>query len=108
MAQERVAEMETEEVTIVQLSELRATVAKALREGKPVAILDGEERIAKVVFEETPDITPEEHLDELVRQGKATRGTGELPDDFFTRPRPKLDGGSALQQLLQDRRSKDW
>jgi antitoxin (DNA-binding transcriptional repressor) of toxin-antitoxin stability system len=44
-----------------------------------------------------------EHMEELIRQGKAHRGTGQLPDDFFTRPRPKLEGGSVLEQLLRDR-----
>ena len=43
------------------------------------------------------------HIDELVRQGKAHRGTGKLPDDFFTRPRPKFEEGSVLEQLLRDR-----
>jgi len=45
----------------------------------------------------------EAHIDELVRQGKARRGTGTLPDDFFTRPLPKFEGGSVLEQLLRDR-----
>jgi len=26
-----------------------------------------------------------------------------LPDDFFTRPRPKVQEGSVLEQLLRDR-----
>jgi len=43
------------------------------------------------------------HLEELVRQGKARRGTGTLPADFFTRSRPKFEGRSVLDQLLRDR-----
>jgi hypothetical protein len=43
------------------------------------------------------------HLEELVRQSKARRGTGTLPADFFTRSRPKFEGGSVLDQLLRDR-----
>ena len=46
-------------------------------------------------------------IDELVTQGKATRGGEKLPDWFFTIPRPKADG-SVLEQLLKDRRSKDY
>jgi hypothetical protein len=44
-----------------------------------------------------------QHLEKLIREGKAHRGTGKLADDFFTRPRPKFEGGSVLEQLLRDR-----
>ncbi len=46
----------------------------------------------------------ERHLDELVRQGKARRGTGTLPPDFLTRPLPKAKK-SVLEALLEDRNS---
>jgi hypothetical protein len=46
----------------------------------------------------------EMHFDELVRQGKAHRGTGTFPPDFFTRPLPKAKA-SVLEQLLEDRRN---
>jgi len=51
-----------------------------------------------------PDQTVlEAHIEDLIRQGKAHRGTGKLPEDFFTRPRPKFEEGSVLAQLLRDR-----
>ena len=46
-----------------------------------------------------------EHIEELIRQGKARRlGNGELPEDFFTRPLPKAKA-SVLEALLEDRRN---
>ena len=46
----------------------------------------------------------EERIDELARQGKVRKGTGTLPDDFFTRPLPEAES-SVLEQLLEDRRT---
>ncbi len=33
-----------------------------------------------------------------------TRGTGEIPDEFWTAPRPKDPEGRLLKALLEDRR----
>jgi len=44
------------------------------------------------------------HIDELVRQGKARRGTGTLPADFLTRALPAAKK-SVLEALLEDRHS---
>jgi len=108
-----------------QVSELKDRlddVIEAVRNGEAVEIWDGDTSLAELVPRSNGDsdsrresppndnraMHPEQaalyaHLDELVRQGKAHRGTGKLPDDFFTRPRPKLEEGSVLEQLLRDR-----
>jgi antitoxin (DNA-binding transcriptional repressor) of toxin-antitoxin stability system len=97
-----------------QVSELKEKldeVIEAVRNGETVEIREGAVSVAEVVpkaathpRQPTPDQTTlKAHLDELVRQGKAHRGTGRLPDDFFSRPRPKFEGGSVLDQLLRDR-----
>lgn len=85
----------------VQLSEL-GPVAEDVRNGEQVEVLDGERLIATV----TPiqEQTLEERIEELVRQGKARKGTGKLPADFLTRPLPKAKA-SVLEQLLEDRRT---
>lgn len=85
----------------VQLSELGA-LADDVRNGEAVEVRDGVRIVARLVpeMEETVD----EHIDALVRQGKARRGTGELPDDFFTRALPKAEA-SVLEQLLTDRQT---
>jgi antitoxin (DNA-binding transcriptional repressor) of toxin-antitoxin stability system len=98
-----------------QVSELKERldeVIEAVRNGETVEIKEGAATVAELVpkldthlKQPNPDQTAlEAHLDELVRQGKARRGTGTLPDDFFTRPLPKFEGGSVLDQLLRDRK----
>lgn len=89
----------------VQLSEL-GPVADEVRKGETVEVRDGEKVVAQLVpFHEKTD---EEWIDELARQGKVTKGTGKLPDWFFTEPLPKSESGSVLEQLLKDRKSRDW
>jgi antitoxin (DNA-binding transcriptional repressor) of toxin-antitoxin stability system len=46
----------------------------------------------------------EANIDKLVLEGKARKGTGKLPADFFTRPLPHAKK-SVLEQLLEDRRT---
>ena len=79
-------------------------LAEELKDGEPIELRDGGRVVARVV--PAKEQTIEERIDELVAQGKARRGTGKLPDDFFTRPLPDF-GGSVLEQLLRDRRSRD-
>jgi len=104
-----------------QVSELKDRldeVIEAVKNGETVEIQEGNTSLAAVVPLANGAPKPEPmprgtrrpdqtalyaHLDELVRQGKAHRGTGKLPDDFFTRPRPKFEEGSVLEQLLRDR-----
>ena len=115
-----------------EMKERWTEVLEAVKNGETVQIREGEKPVAEVsppvqavprdtspfpdwFFEERPpkfdgrvashpdQAALKAHIDELVRQGKARRGTGKLPDDFFTRPRPKLEGGSVLDQLLRDR-----
>ena len=71
-----------------------------LKSGEEIELRDGDRAVAKVV----PVQTLEERIDELARQGKVRKGTGKLPDDFFTRPLPKAKA-SVLEQLLEDRRT---
>jgi antitoxin (DNA-binding transcriptional repressor) of toxin-antitoxin stability system len=85
----------------VQLSEL-GTMAEDVLDGETIEIRQGERVVAML----TPirEQSFEERIEELVRQGKAKRGTGKLPPDFLTRPLPKAER-SVLEQLLEDRRS---
>lgn len=88
---------------IVQLSELGA-LADDVRNGETIEIVDGEKHVARLI----PDQTAlKEHLDQMVAEGKMHRGTGKLPDDFFTRPRPKFKE-SILEALLKEREESPW
>jgi antitoxin (DNA-binding transcriptional repressor) of toxin-antitoxin stability system len=73
-----------------------------LKSGEEIELRENGRIVAKVLPVEQQ--TPEERIDELARQGKVRKGTGTLPDDFFTRPLPKAES-SILEQLLEDRRT---
>ena len=45
----------------------------------------------------------EDHLNELERKGHIKRGTGTLPDWFWTLPRPKDPEASVRRALYEDR-----
>src|ERR1700756_3236745 len=86
-----------------QVSELRERLdegIEAVKNGETVEIREGAASIAQMVPENVHASSPrsnpdqstlEAHLNDLIRQGGAFRGTGKLPDDFLTRPRPKID-----------------
>jgi antitoxin (DNA-binding transcriptional repressor) of toxin-antitoxin stability system len=97
-----------------QVSELKDRldeVIEAVKNGETVEIQEGAARIARVVpnaavvssASSADQDRVRQHLEKMIREGKAHRGTGKLPDDFFTRPRPKFQEGSVLEQLLRDR-----
>ena len=69
-----------------------------LKSGEEIELRDGGRAVAKVV----PVQKLEERIEDLIAQGKARRGTGKLPDDFFTRPRPR-PAKSVLEALLEER-----
>lgn len=90
----------------VQLSEL-GPLACEVRNGETVEVRDGNRVVANLVPVPQP-YSVEAYIDELVAQGKATKGTGVLPDWFFTDPLPVSESGSVLEQLLEGRRSREW
>ncbi len=73
-----------------------------LKSGEEIELTEGGRAVATVVPIQHQTI--EERIDDLARQGKVKKGTGKLPDDFFTRPLPKAEA-SVLEQLLEDRRT---
>ena len=85
----------------VQLCEL-GSLAADVKNGEMIEVRDGENLVAKII--PCHEQTIEKRIDELVRQGKAKKGTGTLPADFLTRPRPRAKK-SVLEQLLEDRRT---
>lgn len=87
----------------VQLAEL-ADAAEEIRNGERVLIRDGDKLIAEIAPVDAQRMQ-EEHIEKLVREGKATRnGTGRLSDEFFTLPLAKARA-SVLEALLEERRS---
>jgi len=85
----------------VSLSEI-GPLAEMLRHGVVQIVDDDCQTIAEVIPSELPPAregqTLEERLDVLVEFGRARRGTGNVPEDFFSIPR-----GRPLPALLADR-----
>ena len=80
-----------------QVSELKERldeVIEAVRNGETVEIRDGVSAIAQFR-------PPEQGL-------KAPVDTSPFPDWFFEERPPKFEGGSVLQQLLDDRKESPW
>jgi antitoxin (DNA-binding transcriptional repressor) of toxin-antitoxin stability system len=100
----------TRRMRTAQVSELKdrwSEVIEAVRNGETVEIRDGDATLAEIVpaHGSRPDPTSlSAHLDQLVREGKAHRGTDTLPADFLTRPLPEPKR-SVLEALLEDRHS---
>jgi hypothetical protein len=84
----------------VQLSEL-GPLADEIRKGEKIDVLDGDKHVASI---EPYQAALKAHIDRLVAEGKAWRGTGKIPDDFFERPLIKAKK-SVLEALLEERES---
>ncbi|HEX2831439.1 MAG TPA: hypothetical protein VHW00_00400 [Thermoanaerobaculia bacterium] len=91
-------------------------LAAELQAGETIELVSEGRTVARVepVRERRPlptdrPPTDDEILDDLVARGLVTkRGSGNWPDWFFTRERPTSPDGSVLEQLLADRKSRDW
>jgi antitoxin (DNA-binding transcriptional repressor) of toxin-antitoxin stability system len=80
-----------------QVSELKERldeVIEAVRNGETVEIRDGASAVAEVR-------PTEQYL-------KSPADTSPFPDWFFEERPPKFEGGSVLQQLLDDRKESLW
>lgn len=76
-----------------------------VKAGESVLIVDRGKPVARL----EPAVAPGENADSkiarLERAGLAKRGSGKLPDDFFTRKLPRPRGGvSVVEVLLEERR----
>ncbi len=93
-------------MTTASVTEAKNNLSKLLRKvrhGESVLILDRNVPVARLEPLATGSAEADEaKLLELERRGILKRGTGKLPKDFWTRPRPKLKG-SAVQALLDER-----
>lgn len=96
-------------VTMSDMRKLELTdlhrLADQIRKGEMFELWLNGRAIARV--EPLPEETLAERVDRLAADGMVRKGTGELPDWFFEEELPRFSG-SVLQQLLDDRRSRDW
>ncbi|HYM61315.1 MAG TPA: hypothetical protein VEZ11_10530 [Thermoanaerobaculia bacterium] len=102
--------------SVGELKENLDQLLELVQSGERIEITNGTDRVAYLEPARTTeeqalpsavddsDKTMDEIFDELVASGVLTRGTGELPSDFLTRPLPKL-GFSLLEAILEDRQA---
>jgi prevent-host-death family protein len=94
-------------MTTVSVTEAKNNLSKLLkkvRHGQSVLILDRNVPVARL--EPLPPGSRESDqpkIADLVRMGLAKMGTGKLPKDFWTRPRPKFHA-SVVEAILEERR----
>jgi prevent-host-death family protein len=76
-----------------------------VKAGESVLIVDRGKPVARLEPALIPGEDSESRLARLERAGLIKRGTGRLPDDFFTRKLPRPRGGvSIVDILLEERR----
>ncbi len=98
-------------MTTASVTEAKNNLSKLLRKvrsGETILILDRNIPVARL--EPLPpgsNEADEARLLELERQGLMKRGTGKLPKDFWTQPRPRMKG-SAVETLLKEREEARW
>lgn len=93
-----------------KVSQLRNALSRFLgyvRRGGRVRVYDRDTPIADIVPVTASPAGARSAIDatlaQLERQGSVRRGTGRLPADFLTRPRPRPKS-SVLEALLEERR----
>lgn len=88
------------------VSKLKATLSACLawvKAGEEVVVTERGKPIAKLVPLAPDDTMRTSHLTELERAGLVKIGAEQLPQDFWTLPRPKDAQGAGLQALLDER-----
>jgi prevent-host-death family protein len=92
---------------MAQVSELKAGLSAYLarvKRGEEVMITERGEFIAKIVPIERHTGDEWERIYQLAREGRIRLGTGHIPDDFWTMPRPaRVTGSAAVDAVLADR-----
>jgi antitoxin (DNA-binding transcriptional repressor) of toxin-antitoxin stability system len=104
-----------------EIAEVRRNVDDLLEEvkaGEPVEIVVRDEAVAEVApmpkyhfLREDGTIEDQteayERVEQLVREGVLEHGFRPLPEDFFTRELPTVQGIGLVEELLQERYSDD-
>lgn len=92
----------------ISLSEAKATLSEQLRHvraGGSVVITHRGRPIARLVPE--PAEPGGEAFDDLVAAGLVRRGSGRVPPDFWSRPRP-TDPAATVRLAIDEERESGW
>ena len=89
------------------VSKLKANLSEYLLKvklGEEIVVTDRGRPIARIIPVRRGEKGISPHLLTLEKAGLARIGSGKLPDEFWTRPRPKDVEGVALDNLIDERR----
>jgi prevent-host-death family protein len=89
------------------VSKLKASLSEYLRSvkaGDEVLVTERGVAIAKLVPVGEHDLSEDEALAALERDGLLRRGSGRIPDELWDRPRTAGSDGRLLEALLEERR----
>jgi len=89
------------------VSKLKANLSEYLlkvKSGEEIVVTDRGKPVARIVPIRRNEEGISPHLLTLEKAGLARIGSGKLPDEFWTRPRPKDTEGVALDNLIGERR----
>jgi antitoxin (DNA-binding transcriptional repressor) of toxin-antitoxin stability system len=89
----------------VNVKELKSSLSRyldAAKAGEEILIREGNETVARLV----PPIDYDEELTVLAAQGRIKLGEGDLDEEFWKLPVPRVKGKTA-QQIIDDERNED-
>ncbi len=89
-------------VAIAKLKASLSTYLRKVQQGEEVVITDHGRPVARITPVHPQDQL-DQHLQDMIRQGQATVGSGRLPKDFWSLPRPQDPTGAVLKAMLEDR-----
>jgi len=92
-------------MTVTTVSKLKASLSEVLRRvkaGEEVLVTERGRVIARLSPPASSPALPES-LREMERQGLVKLGTGKLPRNFWSMPRPKDPKGLVMKALLEER-----
>lgn len=90
-------------VNITEVKNKLSAFIAGLRSGDGVLILDRGRPVARLEPVRAADLTDDDLLAELIRDGIVVPGCGHLPKDWF-RNIPRVEGVSLTAALLEERR----
>ena len=92
---------------MAQVSELKAGLSAYLarvKRGEEIVVTERGQPIARIVPLERRTGDEWERMLQLEREGRIRLGTGRIPADFWTMPRPpRVSGSAAVDAVLADR-----
>jgi prevent-host-death family protein len=91
--------------SITEAKNKLSALIDGLKSGSPVLIVDRGRPVARLEPVDWAQMSDDDRLAQLIRDGIVRPARGKLPKSFFTEPLPRAkEGASVLEALLEERR----